>query len=233
MTSRHALSLITTVLFAFACRGTQNAQSVTVDERAEWFIDRAADAGLHFTHFNGMSGSVYYAEHMGAGVALFDYDNDGDLDVFLVQGQMLGAGKTLKDALFPPKDGKPIRGRLYRNDLETRPDGSRVLHFTDVTEASGINANGYGMGAAAGDFNNDGCVDLYVTNLGVNQLWRNNCDGTFTEVAKPARVAQDASTWSVSAAFVDVDRDGWLDLFVGNYLNWSVRANASCSGPSG
>jgi len=144
-----AVPLITAALFAFACRGTQSAQHVAVDERADWFIDRAADAGLDFTHFNGMSGAAYYAEHMGAGVALFDYDNDGDLDVFLVQGQMLGAGKTLKDALFPPKDGKPIRGRLYRNDLETRPDGSRVSHFTDVTESSGINANGYGIGAAA------------------------------------------------------------------------------------
>src|SRR5712691_3154434 len=226
MTSRHALSLITTVLFAFACRGTQNAQSVTVDERAEWFIDRAADAGLDFTYFNGMSGAVYYAEHMGAGVALFDYDNDGDLDVFLVQGQMLGAGKTLKDALFPPKDGKPLRGRLFRNDLEIRADGSRVLHFTDVTEASGINANGYGMGVAAGDFNNDGCVDLYVTTLGRNQLFRNNCDGTFTDVSKASGV--DDTGWSSSAAFLDYDRDGWLDLFVGHYLNYSTDANAKC-----
>jgi hypothetical protein len=226
-----ALLLITAALFASACRGTQNAQRVAVDERTEWFVDRAADAGLDFTHFNGMSGAMYYAEHMGAGVALFDYDNDGDLDVFLVQGQMLGAGKTLKDALFPPKDGKPIRGRLYRNDLEIRPDGSRVPHFTDVTEASGIDANGYGMGVAAGDFNNDGCVDLYVTTLGRNQLFRNNCDSTFTDVSKGSGV--DDTGWSSSAAFLDYDRDGWLDLFVGHYLNYSTDTNAKCYSVTG
>jgi hypothetical protein len=230
-TLKRALPLITAALFAITCRGTQNTQQVAVDERAEWFVDRAADAGLNFTYFNGMSGEVYYAEHMGAGVALFDYDNDGDLDVFLVQGQMLGAGKTLKDALFPPKDGKSIRGRLYRNDLEIRPDGSHVPHFTDVTAASGINANGYGMGVAAGDFNNDGCVDLYVTTLGRNQLFRNNCNGTFTDVSKGSGV--DDTGWSSSAAFLDYDRDGWLDLFVGHYLNYSTDTNAKCYSVTG
>jgi hypothetical protein len=230
-TLKRALPLITAALFAITCRGTQNTQQVAVDERAEWFVDRAADAGLNFTYFNGMSGAVYYAEHMGAGVALFDYDNDGDLDVFLVQGQMLGAGKTLKDALFPPKDGKSIRGRLYRNDLEIRTDGSHVPHFTDVTAASGINANGYGMGVAAGDFNNDGCVDLYVTTLGRNQLFRNNCNGTFTDVSKGSGV--DDTGWSSSAAFLDYDRDGWLDLFVGHYLNYSTDTNAKCYSVTG
>src|SRR6266536_2891011 len=88
-----------------------------------WFVDRAGETGLDFTHFNGMSGAQYYAEHMGPGVALFDYDNDGDLDVFIVQGQMLGAGKTIKDALFPPKGA--VRGRLFRNDLTINADGTR------------------------------------------------------------------------------------------------------------
>src|SRR5437762_87377 len=85
--------------------------------------------------------------------------------------------------------------------------------FSDVTETSGIAARGYGMGVAAGDYNNDGCIDLYVTNLGSNQLFRNNCNGTFTDVAKPSHT--ESPGWSVSAAFVDFDRDGWLDLFVG------------------
>src|SRR5439155_20595634 len=141
-----------------------------------WFADVAPQSGLMFTHFNGMAGEFYYPEIMPPGVALFDYDNDGDLDVFIVQGQMLGS-KTLADALFPPRDPSSLRGRLFRNDLEIHADGSRTLRFTDVTAGSGIDARGYGMGVATGDFDNDGCVDLYVTNLGPNQLFRNNCDG--------------------------------------------------------
>src|SRR4029077_9138430 len=84
---------------------------------SDWFVDRAAATGLDFVHFNGMSGALYYAEHMGPGVALFDYDNDGDLDVFIPQGQMLGAGKNMEQALFPPKGPLPLKGRLFRNDL--------------------------------------------------------------------------------------------------------------------
>ena len=192
----------------------------------EWFVDRAAESGLDFVYFNGMSGALYYAEHMGPGVALFDYDNDGDLDIFIPQGQMLGTGKKLSQALFPPKGDGPLRGRLYRNDLEVRPDGTRSLHFTDVTAASGLQATSYGMGAAAGDFNNDGCVDLYVTALGRNQLFRNNCDGTFTDVSKAS--GTDDNGWSTSAAFIDYDRDGWLDLFVGHYLAYSTDTNITC-----
>jgi hypothetical protein len=100
-----------------------------------------------------------------------------------------------------------------------------------VTEQSRIDVRGYGMGAATGDFNNDGCVDLYVTKLGSNQLLRNNCDGTFTDVTAASRTADPG--WTVSAAFVDVDRDGWLDLFVGQYLNYTVAANVVCYSVSG
>jgi hypothetical protein len=95
-----------------------------------------------------------------------------------------------------------------------------------VTDASGIGAHGYGMGAAAGDFNNDGCVDLYLTNFGSNQLFRNNCDGTFTDVSKPS--GTDHAGFSVSASFVDYDRDGWLDLYVGNYLDYHIEGNKTC-----
>jgi len=143
---------------------------------------------------------------MPPGVALLDYDNDGDLDVFLVQSQ--GGGK------------------LYRNDLEK---GS--LHFTDVTETSGIRSAGYGMGVAAADVDNDGCVDLYLTYFGRNQLWRNNCDGTFTDVSKRSGV--DDSGWSVSASFFDYDRDGWLDLYVGHYLKYGLETSMPCLGMSG
>jgi hypothetical protein len=197
---------------------------------SEWFVDRAAETGLDFVHFNGMSGSRYYAEHMGPGVALFDYDNDGDLDLFIVQGQMLG-NKPVSQALFPPAGPMPVKGRLYRNDLEVHADGTRALRFTDVTDASGINANAYGMGVATGDYNNDGCIDLYVTTLGRNQLFRNNCDGTFTDVSKES--GTDDSGWSSSAAFVDYDRDGWLDLFVGHYLGYSPEGNIQCYSVNG
>jgi hypothetical protein len=192
---------------------------------SDWFVDRAEESGLKFVHFNGMSGRFHYAEIIGSGVALFDYDNDGDLDVYLVQGQMVGTEKPL----LPPPGEAPLLGRLFRNDLEVRAD--RTLRFTDVTAASGIKAAGYGMGAAAGDFNNDGCVDLYLTNLGSNQLLRNNCNGTFTDVSKSSGTAEGG--WSVSASFVDYDRDGWLDLFVGNYLRYRIGADMSCFSASG
>jgi len=193
----------------------------------EWFADRADETGLHFVHFNGMSGQWYYPEDLAAGVAMFDYDNDGDLDIFLVQGQMLGAGTPL----FPPQGPLPLEGRLFRNDLKVNADGTRTLRFTDVTDASGIRARTYGFGVATGDFNNDGCIDLYLTNLGRNQMFQNNCDGTFADVSR--QTGTDDPSWSVSASFLDFDRDGWLDLFVGNYVDYSIKTNTPCFSPSG
>ena len=212
---------------AFAgCRASNDATATSAPAASpgEWFVDRAEASGLRFVHFNGMTGEFYYPEVMAPGVALFDYDNDGDLDVFAVQGRMLGDTPTAK-AIAPPPS--PLNARLFRNDI----GADRALRFTDVTAASGIQAAGYGMGAAAGDFDNNGCVDLYVTNLGSNQLLKNNCDGTFTDVTRQSRAASPG--WSVSAAFVDVDRDGWLDLFVGHYLNYSLATNVRCHSASG
>ena len=190
------------------------------------FLDRAQDVGIDFVHFNGMSGEHYFCEMMGAGGAVFDYDNDGDLDLYLVQGHMLGPEKTLSDAVFSPPDSRPLTDRLYRNDLHVEADGRRRLRFTDVTEGSGIQAPGYGMGVATGDFNNDGWTDLYVTNFGSNQMFRNNGDGTFTDVT--GATGTDDPRWSVSAAFLDYDRDGWLDLYVGNYVNFSFSNHKLC-----
>src|SRR5262245_63340653 len=170
-----------------------------------------------------MSGKFDYAEIIGSGTALFDYDNDGDLDVYFAQGQPLR-----KDGAAAPQ---ARGGRLFRNDLVINADGTRMLKFTDVTQASGIVSRSYGMGVAAGDFKNDGCVDLYLTNLGPNQLFRNNCDGTFTDVSKQSRT--DDPSFSVSASFLDYDRDGWLDLFVGNYLSWNVETSTPCFSSSG
>jgi hypothetical protein len=190
---------------------------------ADWFTERAKDTGLDFVHFNGMSGEFYYPEIMPPGVALFDYDNDGDLDVFVVQGHMLG-NKPLSAAR--PRPEGPLTSRLFRNDLK-----NGTLHFTDVTAASGIVTSGYAMGVATGDFNNDGCVDLFVTGLSASQLFRNNCNGTFTDVTAQSRISENA--WSVAATFFDYDRDGYLDLFVGNYVDYNTATNRQCFSLSG
>ncbi len=184
------------------------------------FAERAGAAGLDFVHQNGMTGRLYMPEIMGPGVALVDVDNDGDLDVFLVQGGPLSAAAAGRR---PAGAGH----RLFRNDAKPGKDGRRELRFTDVTAASGITAGCYGMGVAAGDYDNDGWPDLYVTGLGCAQLWHNNGpdahgDVTFTDVTAKSGTAN--PHWGVSATFFDYDRDGWLDLYVGNYLSFSYGA---------
>jgi hypothetical protein len=238
-----ALFVILTLVVAGCSREAERArQDVTatavqpVDAgpavHQDWFVDRADETGLDFVHFSGMSGKLYDAEIFPPGVAMVDYDNDGDLDLYLVQGEMLGRGRPLDEALFPPAKGAlSLGGRLYRNDLDIRADGTRIMRFTDVTTTSAITSRGYGMGVATGDYNNDGCVDLYLTNLGPNQLFRNNCDGTFTDASKQSRT--DDAAWSVSAAFLDFDRDGWQDLYVGNYLRYSVENDVACASWAG
>jgi hypothetical protein len=196
----------------------------------DWFVDRAEAAGIEFAYFNGMSGHFYFPEMLGGGVGLFDYDNDGDLDIYFAQGQMLGSG-ALDGATIPPRS-LPLRGRLYRNDSRTPAGGTPELRFTDVTEQSGIDTHDvYEMGLATGDFDNDGCVDLYLTNFGANRLYRNNCDGTFTDVSQSSGAA--GREWSVSAAFIDYDRDGWLDLYVGNYVQYTLEADKPCTSLAG
>jgi hypothetical protein len=182
------------------------------------FVESAASTSLAFTHVSGASGQYYMAEQMGAGVALFDYDGDGDLDAFLVQGGTLGEGS--------PSTPAPS-SRLFRNDLTVAANGTRTLRFTDVTDRAGVGLRSYGMGAATGDYDNDGDLDLLVTSFGPETLYRNNGNGTFTDVTKQAGVSD--PQWSASAAFVDYDRDGDLDLFVANYLDFTIAGNKRCN----
>lgn len=185
------------------------------------FTDATAESGIEFRHFNGFTGEFLLPEITGSGGALFDYDNDGDLDLYLVQGAKLRAGPN--PAGFEWKGTGPPRDRLYRNDLGRAGGEPR---FTNVTEQAGITAAGYGMGATAGDFNNDGWIDLYVTNLGRNQMLRNNGDGTFSDVTE--RSGTGDPRWSTSATFFDYDNDGRLDLFVANYVEFSADLKREC-----
>lgn len=184
----------------------------------------ATEAGVDFSHWNGMSGELFFVEMMGPGGALFDLEGDGDLDLYIVQGAPLGD----KPALTPWKGPKPPRDRLFRND--SKATGSSVaLRFTDISDR-GFTADGYGMGVAAGDYDNDGLTDLYVTNHGANHLLRNRGDGTFED--RTAAAGADDPRWSTSASFFDYDRDGWLDLFITNYVRFELTNNVVCYAPS-
>ena len=221
------VSLVCGLGYASQLHGTETDTAV--------FVDVAAQTGLDCLHFNGMTGATLLPEITGSGGALFDYDNDGDLDVYCVQGALLGPGDlTMTEALFPWSGTRPAQNpldRLYRNDLNVRPDGSRQLRFTDVTAQSQIAAPRYGMGVATGDIDNDGWIDLYVTNYGVNQFFRNQGDGTFTDKTAQAQLGT-AGVWSTSAAFFDYDRDGWLDLYVANYVQSVPGKDPRCYAPN-
>ena len=175
------------------------------------FENVARAAGLDFVHVNGASAEKYLAETMGSGGLFFDYDNDGWIDVFLVDGGSLADRQAAGRA----------RHRLYRN----RRNGT----FEDVTTRAHISHGAYGMGACAADYDNDGFDDLYITNLGPNVLYHNNGDGTFADVTKAAGVG--SPLWSTSCAFADVDNDGRVDLFVTNYVDAAVDNNKFCGDP--
>ena len=178
------------------------------------FTEITPDVGITFAHVNGAAGELLLPEVIGSGGALFDYDNDGDLDLLAVQGKTLRA-----------EAGRPgATSRLYRNELASTAD--RRLRFTDVTEAAGLAVSVYGMGAATGDYDNDGWVDVYVTGLGANHMLRNKGDGTFADAT--ATTGTRDTRWSTSAAFFDYDRDGWLDLFVAHYVDFGVDMKRTC-----
>jgi len=164
------------------------------------FTDVTQSSGLDFKHENGLTGKCRYLEIMGAGVGVFDYDGDGDLDLYFVNGNKLAE---------PPSPA--ITNRLYRNEGGWK--------FTDVTARAGTGDAGYGQGCCAGDYDNDGDLDLYVSNYGPNVLYRNSGDGTFTDVTARAGVGDPG--WGQTCSFLDYDRDGWLDLYVQNYLTYT------------
>ncbi len=169
-------------------------------------------SGITWTHTAGISPEKYLPESTGAGCAVFDYDNDGWMDIYLVN-----SGKC---DIFTP--AQPLRNALYHNNR----DGS----FTDVTERAGVAGGGYGMGAAVGDYNADGFPDLYVTQYGRSILYRNNGDGTFTDVTEQAGVV--APGWASSAVWFDYDNDGRLDLFVCRFVDFSKAKHHNCGAPN-
>jgi enediyne biosynthesis protein E4 len=184
------------------------------------FTDVTAAAGLHFTHFNSASEHRYLPETMGAGVALFDYDGDDLPDVYLVNG-----------APLPGTTAASPTGALYRN-----LGGGR---FADVTAAAGLAVTFFGMGAAVGDYDDDGWLDLYVTGVGGDHLFHNRGDGRFEEVTREVGLAAHGGGdgggfggfggFGSGAAWVDVERDGWLDLVAGRYVTWSPAGDVACS----
>jgi hypothetical protein len=184
---------------------------------APTFTDVTEASGIDFRHENSPTTCKYLIETMGGGVALFDYDNDGRLDVFFVNGAALA--DPMPAGAEPDKSAPRFTNRLYRN----KGDGT----FDDVTRRAGLAAaRGYGMGAAVGDYDNDGSEDLYVTNYGANILYHNNGDGTFTDVTARAGVA--GGGWSTSAGFFDYDDDGRLDLFIARYVDFTFANNPYC-----
>jgi hypothetical protein len=178
------------------------------------FTDITSLTGINFKRAPSFTSLKYLLEAMGGGVAMFDYDNDGRMDLFFTNGA------SLKDPM-PKTETPDKRDAKYWNRLyHQKADGT----FEDVTEPSGLKGSGFSMGVAAADYDNDRYTDLYVTSYGGNYLYHNNGDGTFTDVTKKAGVA--ASGWSTSAGWIDYDRDGRLDLFVGRYVEWDFDAGS-------
>jgi hypothetical protein len=182
------------------------------------FADITAQSGVAFRHHASPTSQKYLLETMGGGVALFDYDNDGRLDIFFTNGARLD--DPMPKGARPDKSDPRFWNRLYRQ----KADGT----FEDVTERAGLRGEGYSMGVAAGDFDGDGWTDIYVTAYGAGTLYRNRGDGTFEDVTQKTKAF--APGWSTSAGWFDYDRDGRLDLFIARYMDWDFERGALVCG---
>ena len=207
---RPSASVLVLAALAAGC-GADAEQTSRAAGGPPWFEECAGERGLSFEHRSGHRERHLLPEIMCGGAALFDMDGDGDLDAYLVQAGSL-----------PGTEDRP-GNRLYAN----RGDGT----FDDVTKGSGAEVRGYGMGVAAGDYDDDGLTDLYVTNVGKNALLHNEGGGRFADVTDRAGVGD--ANWGSSAAFLDYDADGDLDLFVVNYVRWSIAVEHDCEAPRG
>src|SRR5262249_52005143 len=181
---------------AWGCRRPSSGSPTPEQDVPPWFVDITKEAGIDFVHDVGPVGKYFMPEIVGSGAALFDFDNDGRLDLYLLQNGGPGSRST---------------NRLYRQGADGR--------FLDVTRGSGLDIAERCMGVAIGDVNNDGWPDVFVTGYGKVWLLVNNGNGTFTDITREAGL--DNPHWGTSASFVDYDRDGWLDLVVVNYVSYS------------
>ena len=212
MNFQRAAAIIAVLGLGFIAEGAKpGAPSPPSEVVPADFVDVATRRGVDFHHYASQTAKKYMLEIMGSGVALFDYDNDGRLDIFLVNGAPIADPTPL--GTIPRKNDAKYWDRLYHQ----KPDGS----FEDVTERAGVQGRGYGYGVAVGDYDNDGFEDLFVTEYGGNHLYHNNGNGTFTDVTERAGVA--GGGWSTSAAWVDLDNDGLLDLVVLRYVQWDFE----------
>jgi hypothetical protein len=182
------------------------------------FEDIAAKSGLHFELRNGATGQFHQIELMAGGVAVLDYNNDGCMDIFFTNGAEIGSLH---------KTGSEFHNRLFRNNCD--------LTFTDVTDEAGLAGDGYSMAVAVADFDNDGFSDIFVAGVNGNILYRNLGNGRFADITEPAGLTSIGSKspkpWSVSAGWLDYDNDGWLDLFVSNYVAWNPATEPRCGTP--
>ncbi len=214
MSFRHAATsaaLSALCLWFLAARAEPGSPGQRTDIVPANFVDVTVQAGVQFHHYASQTAKKYMLEIMGSGVALFDFDNDGRLDIFLVNGAPIS--DPTPPGAIPRKSDPKYWHRLYHQ----KPDGT----FEDVTERAGVEGKGYGYGVAVGDYDNDGFEDLFVTEYGGNRLYHNNGNGTFTDVTEKAGVG--GSGWSTSAAWVDLDNDGLLDLVVLRYVQWDFE----------